>query len=137
MNTQNKIIFFDGYCNLCNGFVDWLLKVDHRKQFQFASLQGETAKQKLKRDSTPKEQAQDFDTVIYLNGQNSFERSTAVLLILSELGGIWRLAKIFLILPLGLRDLVYKFVAKNRFLLFGKREVCRIPTPEESSRLLP
>lgn len=137
MNTQNKIIFFDGYCNLCNGFVDCLLKVDHRKQFQFASLQGETAKQKLKRDSTPKEQTQDFDTVIYLNGQNSFERSTAVLLILSELGGIWRLAKIFLILPLGLRDLVYKFVAKNRFLLFGKREVCRIPTPEESSRLLP
>ncbi len=132
-NPDVKVVFFDGYCNLCNGFVDWLMQVDRLKKLKFSSLQGKTAKILLNRKSI----ANDYDTVILLKDGQEFERSTAVIYILSELGGLWSFAKLLLIVPIFLRDGIYKIIAKYRFQIFGKRDVCRLPTPEEQERLLP
>jgi len=128
-----KIVFFDGYCSLCNSLVDWLIKVDRSGELKFASLQGETAQTVLGQ----KDQTVDFDTVIYSRDGKTFERSTAVIQILSDMGDVWSLTKIFLVIPQTLRDFVYRLVANNRYRVFKKRETCRMPTPAERSRLLP
>lgn len=122
-----KIVFFDGYCNLCNSFVDFLIKVDKKGLLKFASLQGETATKRL----DTKEHPINKDTVIYLRDNQQFEKSTAVLYILSDLGGFWRLLKIFLVLPQCLRDFFYRLVAANRYRFISKRATCRTPSKEE------
>ncbi len=129
---EERIIFFDGVCVLCNGFADWVLKDDTTGVYKLAAIQGETAKKDLG------EQAKDpMEWSIILKDETGIStRSTAVLKIVSNLGGIGKLAAIFLILPSGLRDAVYKFVARNRYRWFGKRDSCRIPMASEAGRIL-
>lgn len=124
-----KIIFFDGYCVLCNGFVDWLLKEDKNKVLQFASLQGETAKRLLGPDIQVK-------TIIYLRNQQQYEKSTAVLKVLSDLGGVWKASVIFILIPTIIRDVIYDLVARVRYQIAGKRDSCRLPTADEKQRIL-
>ena len=127
-----KIIFFDGYCSLCNGLIDFLMKIDSHRVLKFTSLQGETAKRSLisisNRDNP--------DTVIYLRNGTRYEKSSAILMIFSDLGGIYRSAKLFFVIPKFIRDAIYNFMAKNRYRLFGKRNSCRLPTPQEQSQFL-
>lgn len=128
-----KIVFFDGYCSLCNSLVDWLMGIDSSGQLKFASLQGETARQILG-EAGPHV---DLDTVIYARDSVILESSTAVLSILSDVGGIWTLTKVFFLIPPPLRDSIYRLIAKNRYRIWRKRETCRVPTPNERGRLLP
>ena len=126
--TGKQIIFFDGVCNLCNAFVDLVMKRDVDEHFLFAPLQGETAKEKAL-DSSLK-------TVILWNQGELLKKSDAALMVLQQLGGIWWFARVFWIVPGFLRDLAYDLVAANRYRLFGKRETCRLPTPQEKARFL-
>ncbi len=128
-----KILFFDGYCSLCNSLVDWLIRIDKTKEIKFASLQGDTASRLLNQTASPL----DVNTVIYLRNDMKYERSTAILMILSDTGGVWRFAQIFLFVPRFIRDFIYRCVANNRYRVFGKRESCRMPTQDERERLLP
>ncbi len=130
-----RIVFFDGYCNLCNGLVDWLLKADTSQTLRFASLQGEAAKKYLK--NTAGKKAPNLDSIVYFREERAYQRSHAILMLLADLGGVWKFVKIFLIVPSTFRDLIYSLVAKNRYRIFGKRDTCRIPTPAEMNRLLP
>lgn len=127
-----KIVFFDGHCSLCNGLVDWLMKVDKTNKLKFASLQGENANNLLSGDKTI-----DINTIIYLRENQEYDRSTAILMILSDIGSIWRIARFFLIIPKFIRDFIYKIIATNRYRIFGKKDFCRIPTSKERDRLLP
>lgn len=127
-----NVIYFDGHCNLCNRFVDFLIRRDHQRVLRFAPLQGSTAASRL-----PKEYAEKLGTIVYESGGRYHVRSTAALLIISSLGGIWPLAKVLLIIPRPLRDLVYRWIAKNRYLWFGRRDTCRLPSPEEKAQFLP
>ena len=129
-----KIVFFDGYCNLCNGLVNWLMRADKKKTLQFASLQGETAARRLLAAAGA---PRDLDTVVYLRNGKQLERSSAALMILFDLGGAWVLAAPLLLVPKFLRDLAYALVARNRYRVFGKKDTCRLPTPEERERMLP
>lgn len=129
--TDRQIIFFDGLCNLCNAFVDFLIKRDKDLNFSFAPLQGETARQKL-----PAGQPAKLNSVVLWNQGEILEKSDAALMILQQLGGLWWLMRVFWVVPAFLRDLVYDFVAANRYRFFGKRETCRLPTPEEKARFL-
>lgn len=132
MQPQPTIIFFDGLCHLCNGFVDSVIKKDQKGHFQFAPLQGETAAKLL----TPDERAH-LETVILLEDGKKHYRSDAVLKILCELGGTYRLFVVGYVLPSFVRDALYAWIAKNRYAWFGHREVCRLPEPHEKDRLLP
>jgi predicted DCC family thiol-disulfide oxidoreductase YuxK len=127
-----KIVFFDGECNLCNGFINWLLRVDKAGKMKIASLQGESAKRLVTTGPGP-----GLESVVYLRDGKMLERSSAVLMILFDLGGAWKFLSALMILPKSLRDAVYKLVAMNRSRLFGTRESCRLPTPEERERFLP
>lgn len=128
-----RIVFFDGYCSLCSTLVDWLIRIDKTNKLKFASLQGETATRLLGSHS----ESIDVNTVIYLRENEKHKRSTAVLWILYDVGGVWVLTKIFMLIPKSIRDLVYTLIANNRFRFMKRRDTCRIPSPDERARLLP
>jgi predicted DCC family thiol-disulfide oxidoreductase YuxK len=125
------IVFFDGVCLLCNGFVDYLLRRDVERHFRFGPLQGAHARELL-----PAELHQELNTVVLWSQGQVFTRSDAVLLVLTQLGGAWGALRVLWIVPRPLRDLVYRFVAGNRYSWFGKRDTCRLPTPEERGRFV-
>ena len=128
---MKRIIFFDGVCPVCNGFVDYVLKKDSKNYFQFSSLQSEFTKSHLAL------QYQGLDTVILMENEQVYLRSTAVLRILLQLGGHWTALAIFAsVIPRVVRDMIYDLVAKNRYRVFGKYETCRIPTAEEKARFI-
>ena len=134
LDSMNKILFFDGYCSLCNCLVDMLIRVDALSQLKFASLQGSTAKEILKLESN---QPMDLNTVLYWRDGVIYNRSTAVLMIFNDVKGIWGWLRVFLFAPKFLRDSVYRVVANNRYRLFGRRDTCRIPLASEKERFLP
>ncbi|OQD43249.1 thiol-disulfide oxidoreductase [Croceivirga radicis] len=129
-----KIILFDGVCNLCNGAVQFIIKRDKRSVFKFASLQSEIGKQLTKERGIDTEL---LDSIILIEpGIAYYSKSTAALEIMKSFGGIWNLTRLFTVLPEGFRDIVYDFIAKNRYKWFGKKDACMIPTPELQSRFL-
>jgi predicted DCC family thiol-disulfide oxidoreductase YuxK len=130
---DKSIIFYDGVCGLCNRFVDSLLKRDTQALFLFAPLQGETAQRLLSKSDTEM-----LGSIVFREQGRTFRRSTAVVRVFRKLGGVWAcLGWGLWIVPKPLRDLGYKLVAVNRYRLFGKKETCRLPTPQERSRFLP
>jgi predicted DCC family thiol-disulfide oxidoreductase YuxK len=131
--VTGPIVYFDGLCNLCDGFVRFLLARDRHRHYRFAPLQGETARVRLEGRFT----AGDLPTVVLEEPRRFRVRSDAALAILSGLGGIWRLAAVLRIVPRRLRDAVYDYIARKRFEWYGRRDACRVPTPEEQVRFLP
>jgi predicted DCC family thiol-disulfide oxidoreductase YuxK len=129
---SKNIIFFDGVCHLCNSFIDHLITADKKRTLYYAPLQGTSAAQILSAQQT-----QQLSSIVYSRHGQILQESQAVLQILWDLGGVYRIFFVFNIVPRGIRDLVYRWVAKNRHTWFGQREVCRIPTPEQRSFLLP
>ncbi len=126
-----NVIYFDGVCGLCNGFVDFIMKIDKKKQFQFSALQSDHAKNTL-----PAEYVQDLDSVVVQIDGKTLRKSKAVFAVLKKLGGIWGLAGVAGVLPESFLNKAYDMVAENRYKIFGKKESCRLPTPEERARFL-
>ncbi|GBF38637.1 thiol-disulfide oxidoreductase DCC family protein [Leptospira johnsonii] len=129
------IVLFDGVCNLCNGAVNVLLDLDKRKILKFASLQSEYAK-KLIQSRGLEEKIQGIDSILFWDGAEIHIKSNAILEICGKLGGFWKILKLSYIIPRPIRDILYDLIAKNRYKLFGKRESCRMPTPELKERIL-
>ncbi len=130
---EQPIVFFDGVCGLCSHAVDFVMARDANATFRFAPLQGETARSLL-----PESDTQNLDSMAVSIDGRIYRRSSAVVRMLWGLGPHWQLAGGLLwLIPLPLRDLGYRIVAKQRYRLFGKHESCRLPTPEERERFLP
>ncbi len=130
---EQPVILFDGVCNLCNASVDFIIKRDTEGVFQFAPNQSEAGEEIISQASLDGFEA---DTLVLWEDGAAYVRSTAVLRIARRLGFPWKLAYGFMIVPRSIRDFLYRLVAKNRYRVFGKRETCRLPTPEERSRFL-
>lgn len=130
-DSEVAIVFFDGECNLCNSFVNFVIDRDPRNAFRFASLQSSFAKKELGNVSVES----GLNTVILKKNSVLFFKSDAALEILRMLSGAWPVFYIFKIVPKFIRDLIYDFVAARRYRWFGKNE-CRIPTPELKARFL-
>ena len=124
---------FDGVCNLCSGLVSWIIKWDRKGRIHFATLQSDTGQVLLEHFniSTP-----DLDSLVYIEGNNYYIKSTGVLKILHEMGGIWRFFDILFILPRSARDWLYDRVAARRYSYFGKRQSCMVPTDDIKARFL-
>jgi predicted DCC family thiol-disulfide oxidoreductase YuxK len=135
---SKPVVLYDGVCGLCNRLVQFLLKRDKHDRFRFASLQSELSQRVLTRHGLD---PHDLDTVCVVQNYDRpneilLTRSTAILFVVSELGGIWGLAGIGRVLPRGFRDAVYKFVARNRYSVFGKSESCMLPEPQHRAKFL-
>ena len=131
--SQGGIVLFDGVCNLCNGAVDFVIRRDPKQQFTFASLQSERGKELLKQHGLP---TNTLNSIVLIQDGKAYQRSDAALRIAQGLQGAWPSLGIFQFLPRFLRDGVYGFIARNRYRWFGKRDTCRLPTPQERARFL-
>lgn len=127
------VILFDGVCNLCNGFVQYIIRLDRKKLFKFASLQSNYACVLVKENTLP---PTNLSTVILRQGGRFYFKSTAVLRLARELGFPYPLLYAFILIPRPLRDFIYRWVATNRYKWFGQRNECMLPTPELKSRFL-
>jgi len=134
--SDNHIVFYDGYCVLCSKSVDFILSRDHRATFRFASLQSDFSKNILLKMGYPIANIQNLSNIVYLRNDVLKIKSDAVLSILWDLGGIYKISFLVYLLPRVVRDLAYDRIAKLRYRIFGKRDTCRVPTPQEMSRFL-
>lgn len=126
------IVFYDGVCGLCNRSVNWLINHDRRQVLRYASIQSEFATKFL--------EGQGLDinsgTIIFSDDQELLTKSNAILRILLRMGGIYRVASVFRVIPRGFRDSVYDWLARNRYRWFGKYDTCRMPDPKTRSLFL-
>jgi len=113
--------------------VNFIIDHDINDSFRFAALQSESGQEILKQ---LKLSTSDFDTFIFLDGKNYYFKSTAALKIAKQLPGFWKILFLFIILPKPIRDFIYDLVAKNRYKIFGRKDVCRIPNEEERKKFL-
>jgi predicted DCC family thiol-disulfide oxidoreductase YuxK len=133
MNQMNRLILFDGHCNLCNQSVQFILKHEKKKDFLFASLQSEKGKSILRKHNLPDDYT---ESVLFLDGEKLYTKSTAALKICASLKFPWHLLRVFHVVPKFLRDWVYGWIAKNRLRWFGETESCWVMTPEYKARFL-
>jgi predicted DCC family thiol-disulfide oxidoreductase YuxK len=133
MAEKRPVVLFDGVCNLCNRIVQFIIKRDKKKQFLFASLQGKTGHEVLKKFNLP---VNDFNSFIVLEDDKIYTRSTAALRMLKKLGSGWKLFYGFIIFPRFIRNAIYNWIARNRYKWYGKRNECMVPTPELKERFL-
>ncbi len=129
----SRLVLFDGICNLCNASVLFIISHDPEAKFSFASLQSDAGQLALSRFKLP---TADFDSFVYIRTGTVYQRSTAALYVLKDIGGLWKLMYVFMLVPRPLRDWVYDFIAHYRYRLFGKRESCMMPTPDLKKRFL-
>ena len=130
--SSNSVILFDGDCNLCNHFVQFVISKDKKKNINFSSLQSQFGRQIVS-----KHKLQHIDSIIYLNGDNAYTYSDAIIEILKTIEGIWSIIGYFIkIIPKNIRNYFYKIIAKKRFSLFGKTNSCLLPSPELNARFL-
>lgn len=130
---DHPIVIFDGVCNLCNASIDFIIRHDKVGHFKVTANQHERGRQILLEQGVNPDEV---ETLYLYEGGKLHERSTAALKIAHGLGFPWSLAYSFMIVPKGIRDAVYKVIAKNRYRWFGKKETCRLPTPEERARFV-
>lgn len=130
---DQAIILFDGVCNFCNSSVNFIIDRDPKNYFTFGALQSIKGQALLQRYDLSQTA---LDTLILIEGKQIYPRSTAALRIAKRLSGLWPLFYCFVIIPRFLRDPIYDLIAKYRYKIFGKREVCRVPTAEERARFL-
>ena len=131
--SDKPILLFDGVCNLCNNSVQFIIKRDTQAKIRFASLQSEVGQQLLQQQGYPQE---DFDTAILIDKGKVYDRSSVGLQVVRKLDGLWPLFYIFIILPKPIRDIIYNWIAKNRYKWFGKEESCMMPSPDLRSRFI-
>jgi len=129
------VVLFDGVCNLCHGAVQFILDHDRTHALRFASQQSEGGRA-LMRDHGVAIPAGDPETIFLVESGRVFERSAAALRIAAHLTFPFSLLRALVIVPRPIRDVLYRFVAKNRYRWFGKTNECRVPTPELRARMI-
>ncbi len=128
------ILFFDGVCNLCNRFIQFVIKNDSNKLFLFAPIQSDAFKQ-IEQKLLENHKAVPDSVILYYNDR-LYTKSDAVLKMMPLLNGKWIIARLGYIFPRFIRNAVYDWVAARRYKFFGKKDECMIPTPELQSRFL-
>ena len=133
----SDLILFDGVCNLCNGFVQFVIGHDGAGRFRFAALQSATGRAILAAHGVDASAvAAAPDSVLLQQGGRLYSHSEAVLRIAQGLGWPWRALLLGRLLPRAWRDAAYRFVARHRYHWFGRQDSCWLPTPELKARFL-
>ncbi len=134
LSKDKKIILFDGICNLCISSVQYVIKKDKKDVFRFVALESELG-QKILRHIGIADKSID-SIILYQPGIAYYYKSAALIEITKALQGFIHYGLLFKILPKSLRDIVYDYIAKNRYSWYGKNESCMIPTPELKTKFL-
>lgn len=127
------VVLFDGVCNLCAWAVQFIIERDPRGIFRFASLQSDTGRRLMAQHGLDPSQ---LDTFVLVEDGRAYTKSTAALKVSRHLSGLWSICHICIILPHFVRDPIYRFIARNRYRWFGKKDSCLMPTPELRAKFL-
>lgn len=130
---NGSIVVFDAECVLCSGNARFILRHDRHGYFRLASMQGEVGKSLYRKFGIDPANP---ETLIVVTGESAIRDSDAVLAIWATLGWPWKALCAFSLIPRALRDPVYRWVARNRYRLFGRRATCWVPSPEHAGRVL-
>lgn len=133
LQDEYSLVLFDGVCNLCNQAVDFIIRKDKNNNFKVGALQDSLVKDLLKTYTINEDY---LDSLILIQGDEVFYKSSAALRIAKDLGGFWQVLYIGILLPRSLRDSIYDWIGRNRYKWFGKKETCRLPSPEEKEKFL-
>lgn len=133
VGVNDCVILFDGVCKLCNVWSQFIIKVDTQQRFKLCSVQSPEGQSILNHFEMPTDH---FDTMLYVEGNQYFDKSDAFLNIVNKLRFPWRLLTIFKIIPKGLRNWLYDRIALNRYKLFGQYDYCILPTKDNDNRFL-
>ena len=120
---QESIILFDGECCFCNSLVSFILRRDKHKKFQFIALQSYPGRTVLEDYGLP---AIGLSSVVYIKNGHYYLKSSASLFIISDLGGLWRIFYVIVIIPKPIRDAIYNVLAKYRYRFFAKQKSCKL-----------
>jgi len=137
--TCQPVLFYDARCGLCNRVVRLLLRTDRAGRLRFATLQGEKGQAYLRLWKLP---TQDFDSLVFAPDWSAPDRfaprlrTDGALAAAAAIGGVWRLITWARLLPVWLRDPVYRLVARTRYSLFGEYQPSPLPDPEWAKRFL-
>ncbi|RZJ06558.1 MAG: thiol-disulfide oxidoreductase DCC family protein [Rubrivivax sp.] len=127
------IIVFDAQCLLCSRWVRFVLRHDRERRFRFASMQGATGRRLLAAHGLSVDNLQ---TLLLVDGHRAWQHTAAILRVLHGLGWPWRLAWSGWLVPAFLRDIAYRWVARRRYKIFGRSELCLQPEPADATRFL-
>ena len=127
------VVLFDGVCNLCSGFVQFIVPRDPEGKYRFASLQSDVGRALLAEHDLPTDE---LESIVLIEDGESYVKSAAVIRIAAGLGGRYRLLSPFRHVPAAVRDRAYDFVADHRYRWFGKKDRCMMPSGDIESRFL-
>ncbi|WP_078395174.1 thiol-disulfide oxidoreductase DCC family protein [Shouchella patagoniensis] len=129
---MSGIVLFDGECNLCNRAVDFIIRYDRKKHYQFASLQSDLGILLKKEFGL----SDDLDSIVVIEHNQAFIKSDAAMQIIPKLSVYWQPLRVLKFLPKLVRERMYEWIARNRLRWFGEKDTCRLPKPEERDRFL-
>ncbi|UOF88860.1 DCC1-like thiol-disulfide oxidoreductase family protein [Fodinisporobacter ferrooxydans] len=132
MKEQHAIILFDGMCNFCNHSVSFIIRHDSHDRYRFAPLQSNTGQDYLEKFAIQK----DVNSIVLIEGERWYVESTAALRICRDLDGLWKAFYPLLFIPKAIRDFCYRWFANKRYILFGKRDSCMVPTKKIKEKFL-
>ena len=133
LSFNHGVLLFDGVCNLCNGFINFVIDHDPEGYFRFGTLQREPAQSFLRSAGYDPDV---LSSVVLVEDGRIYRESGAALRVMQQLGLPWMLLSVFRAVPRPLRDVVYRWIAANRYDWFGKRSQCRLPTPNVQARFI-
>ena len=133
VRAADNVILFDGVCKLCNVWSRFIIRYDRQHIFKLCSVQSEEGKKILLHFGLP---SNSYATMLYVEGNQCFQRSDAFLHVIAKLGYPWKAAHIFSLVPQSIRNWMYDRIALNRYSLFGQYDVCILPSPDHDDRFL-
>jgi predicted DCC family thiol-disulfide oxidoreductase YuxK len=131
--TPDHVVFFDGVCNFCAASAQFIIRHDQQGVIRFAPIQSPLGQETYRRHGLD---PANLDTFMFLTGGRALLRSDAAIEVAVRFGGLWKLARVFKLVPRPLRDWVYGIVARHRYQWFGRTKACMVPSPEIRSRFI-
>jgi predicted DCC family thiol-disulfide oxidoreductase YuxK len=132
--VSHNILVFDGVCVLCSHWVGFVLRHDRRGLYRFAAMQTATGRKLLGEHGMDPD---DPTSLLLLEQGRGYTDTDAIVRVLSSFGGLWKIASALMaIVPRFARDRLYRWVARNRYRLFGTHDVCIVPSAHSADRFL-
>ena len=133
LNLPDRLIVFDNLCTLCAGWVQFVCRFDPVTRCHFLAAQSEKGQSIMAACGLDGE---DFDSnVLIMDGVAYFKMDT-VTQTLSSFGGLWACCQVINLLPRTIRNGLYDLIARHRYRLFGKMDVCYTPNPHIRARFI-
>ncbi len=123
----------DAHCALCARGARWIAKADKAGEFRIIPLQSDLGRALMIHYGMDPD---DPTSWLYLEDGTPYTSLYALTRVARRLGGIWHVLRVLNTVPRAVQDPLYRAVARNRYRLFGRGDLCAMPDPDVQKRLL-